>query len=281
MMPPRLLIARKSKFLLPLALVYFSILLFAAGSASNSAETSAENKSSEPLHIDPNKVVDLTHELAQGMPDFHGDEHAFKYQQTYSIAKDGYANGTFSMPEHLGTHIDAPSHFMQGGTSIDKIPAAKLILPCVVIDVRKEVEDDPDYCLTLDKVKAFEKNSEIPGGAAVLLLTGWSKRWDNPVSYRNLDKNGTMHFPGFSFEAAEYLANQKHASCLGIDTLSLDPGNSAKFPVHNHELPRGLFFIENLTALDKIPAQGALIICAPLRIKDGTGSPARILAVLP
>jgi kynurenine formamidase len=275
---PSQLHAKKSKFAFPLASVCFFLLIFAI-------PVIAENKSSESHiesgHIDPAKVVDLTHELSPGMPDFHGDEHAFKYQQTFSIAKDGYANGSFSMPEHLGTHIDAPSHFAEGGTSIDKIPAAKLILPCVVIDVRKEVQENSDYCLTLEKIKSFEKKNVIPDGAAVLLLTGWSARWDQPVSYRNTDKNGTMHFPGFSFEAAEYLAKQKHASCLGIDTLSLDPGISTDFQVHNHELPRGLFFIENLAALDKIPPVGATLICGPLRIKNGTGSPARILALLP
>jgi kynurenine formamidase len=231
--------------------------------------------------VEPTKIVDLTQVLAPGMPDFHGDRDAFKYTRTFTIEENGYANGSFMMPEHLGTHIDAPSHFDKDGKSIDNSPPESLILPCVVIDVRDEVKRNSDYCLTLEKIKAFEKNGGIPQGSAVLLLTGWSTRWNEPETYRNLDKNGIMHFPGFSSEAADYLASTKHVSCLGIDTLSIDAGDSSTFTVHNHELAKGLIFIENLTNLDTLPARGATLFCGPLRIKDGTGSPARILAVVP
>lgn len=245
----------------------------------NPANSKSLDKTATP--IDPSKIVDLTQTLAKGIPTYQGDSEAFKYTTISTIAKGGYAIGSFQMPEHCGTHIDAPCHFSEGGVSIDELPAKDLVVPCVVINVQDEVNKDPDYCLTLDKIKAFEKENPIPANGAVLLLTGWSKRWSNPETYRNADASGTMHFPGFSKEAADYLTDKKHATYLGIDTLSLDPGNSKEHPVHHSILAKGAYLIENLTALEQLPAKGALLFCGPLKIKGGTGSPARVVAVLP
>lgn len=215
------------------------------------------------------------------MPDFHGDANAFKYSMLFTIAKDGFADGKFSTPEHYGTHMDAPSHFARGGDSIDRVAAAKLVAPFVVLDVRDEVRKNPDYCVTLDKVKNFETAGAIPQHAVVLLLTGWSSRWTVPTQYRNADSKGTMHFPGFTLEAARYLGGERNARGLGIDTLSLDPGNSTTYGVHHHTLGKGMYLIENLNNLEQLPQRGGTLISAPLRIKDGTGSPARVLALVP
>ncbi|MFN8658289.1 MAG: cyclase family protein [Candidatus Obscuribacterales bacterium] len=233
-----------------------------------------------PVAIDSNKLVDLTHVLSDGIPDFHGDMHAFKYKLKFTVAKDGYADGQYDTPEHLGTHVDAPCHFATGAASIDKLPVSKLIVPCVVIDVRKETAANADYSLTVEKLKAFEKNGRIPQGAAVLLLTGWSDRWTKPAAYRNADAKGTMHFPGFSAEAADYLI-ERNVSYVGIDTLSTDPGNSTTYPVHHKVLTKGIYMIENLDALNKLPSRGALLVVGPLPVKGGTGCQARVFAILP
>ncbi len=226
-------------------------------------------------------VIDLTHVLASGIPDFHGHPDAFQYKMLFTIAKDGFADGQISMPEHIGTHVDAPCHFSAGSPSIDEMPAANMVVPCVVIDVRDEARKNPDYCVTAEKISEFEKGGAIPEHSAVLLLTGWSDRWSDPAAYRNPDSAGVMHFPGFTTEAADYLANKRQVNYLGIDTLSLDPGNSKEYGVHHLTLKKGMHLIENLDALDKLPARGATLVCAPLRIKGGTGSPARVFAILP
>lgn len=228
-----------------------------------------------------NKIVDLTHVLTSGLPDFQPGEDGFHYTTLKTLAKDGYAIGSFCTAEHYGTHIDAPSHFAQGQPSIDEIPADKFILPCVVIDVRKEVESDPDYRLTVDKIKSFERKGKIPKGSAVLLFTGWADKWADTKAYRNADDKGVMHFPGFSDEAADYLVNTSQVATLGIDTLSIDCGASHDYPVHSHALAKGIFMIENLDNLSQLPARNATLYCGPLKIKGGSGSPARIIAILP
>lgn len=229
----------------------------------------------------PSKVVDLSHILGPNLPDFHVGNTTYEYKQLFSIAKDGYADGQFTTPEHYGTHMDAPSHFYQNGQTIDQLPANKLILPGIVIDVRKEVEANNDYRLTVAKIQAFEKRTKIPQNSVVLLLTGWSARFGNAKSYRNADKNGTMHFPAFSGEAADYLINKKEVTALGVDTLSADYGLSKDYVVHKTALAKGVFLIENLNNLEQLPAKGTTIFLGPIRIKNGSGSPARILALLP
>lgn len=229
----------------------------------------------------PAKIVDLSHVLGPNLPDFHLGNTAYQYKPLFTIAKDGYADGQFTTPEHYGTHVDAPSHFYQGGQTIDQIPADKLILSCVVIDVRKEVATNPDYCLSKEKIQLFEKEISIKPNSAVLLLTGWSKRFNDPKSYRNADTNNIMHFPAFSGEAANYLVNEKKITALGLDTLSADCGLSKDYIVHKTALAKGVFLVENLNNLEQLPAQGATIFLGPIRIKNGTGSPARILALRP
>lgn len=224
-------------------------------------------------------VVDLSHVLGPNLPDFHKGKTAFKYTTLYTIAKNGYGDGIFTTPEHYGTHVDAPLHFVAGAKSIDKVAADMLLAPAVVIDVRQEVQEDADYRLTVERIKEFEKGGEIAAGSAVLLLTGWEERFSDPVKYNNLDSKGTMHFPAFSKEAAEYLLS-KGVKALGLDTISADYGPSTDFPVHKAILGAGGILIENLNNLDKLPARGAKVYFGALPIKNGTGSPARVIAVI-
>jgi len=233
-----------------------------------------------PTNGQNNQIVDLTHVLGPDLPDFHEGSVAFTYDSIYTVKKDGYAGGKFCTPEHYGTHIDAPSHFIDEGASVDQISADSLIRPCVVIDVRDEVKQNSDYQLTVDKIKSFETGGKIPPGSIVLLLTGWEDRWSSPKEYRNADATGTMRFPSFSPEAAAYLADRSVAA-LGVDTISADYGLSKTYGVHHLALSKGIFLIENLNNLDKLPARNALLFCGVLPIKNGTGAPARILAVVP
>jgi kynurenine formamidase len=237
----------------------------------------------EPLSLrsPANNIVDLTHVLGPDLPDFHTGSEAFHYKKVFSVEKDGYANGSFCTVEHYGTHVDAPSHFFVDGISVDKIEANKLVLPCIVIDVRAKVKDNPDYRLSVDDIKAFEEKSQIPQHSAVLLLTGWASKWGPTGDYRNADSKGVMHFPGFDKDSAEYLVHKRQASCLGIDTLSIDAGTSDVYAAHKIALGSGIYMIENLNDLHLLPARGAWLITAPLKLQGGTGGPARVFALTP
>lgn len=224
-------------------------------------------------------VVDLSHVLGPNLPDFHKGTTAFKYTTLYTIAKNGYGDGMFTTPEHYGTHVDAPLHFVAAAKSIDKVDVGMLLAPAVVIDVRQEVRNNPDYRLSVERIKEFEKGGEIAAGSAVLLLTGWAERFADPGKYNNLDGKGIMHYPAYSKESAEYLI-AKGVKTLGLDTISADYGPSTDFPVHKTVLGAGGILIENLTNLDKLPARGAKIYIGALPIKNGTGSPARVIAVV-
>lgn len=254
-------------------------LLYCVQSVGAAEPSSNSLKLKDAQDIFNRKVFDLTHVLKPGLPDFHLDGQTFSYKKIFSIEKDGYGNGAFSMVEHYGTHVDAPNHFFDGKRSVDQIPAQDLVIPCLVIDVRDEVKNNPDYQLTLEKVKRFEKDGEIPAHVAVLLLTGWDARWGTASDYRNADAKGVMHFPGFGADACNYLVKQRHVAAIGIDTLSIDAGSSDDFSCHKIALGAGLYMMENLKDLALLPSRGALLFCGPLRIENGTGGPARILAI--
>ena len=227
------------------------------------------------------QIIDLTHVLNDKTPAFGGEKDAYRYEKLSDIKKDGYASGAIRVPEHFGTHVDAPGHFIVWKETIDRVKVKKFIAPAVVIDIRQKVEANPDYQLSAADIEAFEKGGAIPEGAAVLLLTGWDKRYDEAEKYRNPDAQGVLHFPGFSEEAIQYLLRNPKIVALGIDTLSIDPGTSKNFLGHKISHGSGLYHIENMTNLDKLPARGAVIFVGALPIENGSGSPARVLAIAP
>jgi kynurenine formamidase len=227
------------------------------------------------------QILDLTQLLNDKIPTFGGERDGFRYETLSDSKKDGYASGAFRIPEHFGTHVDAPAHFIVGKETIEKVKVKKFIAPAVVIDIRAKVEANADYQLTAEDIQEFEKGGAIPEGAAVLLLTGWDKRFNEPEKYRNADANGVLHFPGFSLEAIQYLLRNPKIVALGIDTLSIDYGPSKNFQGHRISHGSGLYHIENMTNLDKLPARGAVIFVGVLPIASGSGSPARVLAITP
>lgn len=227
------------------------------------------------------RVIDLTHKLNAGAQAYGGERDAFRYEKLSQIERDGYASGAFRVPEHFGTHVDAPGHFLGGKDTVDLIDPKRLIAPAAVIDVRQQVSRDPDYRLTAADIQKWERGGAIPAGAVVLLLTGWDLRYGNVEKYRNADKNGDLHFPGFSEDSINYLVTNRNVVALGIDTLSIDYGPSKDFAGHKLSHGAGLYHIENLANLDKLPARGAVVFTGPLAIENGSGSPARVLAIAP
>ncbi len=230
--------------------------------------------------LDPIEVIDLTHTLAEGIPIYPGGT-PLSLERTADPTKDGYYMNAVTVGEHTGTHVDAPIHFIAGGDSIDAIPADHLIGPGVVIDVSAKCAADPDYRLDYLDIKEWEaQHGRIPNGAILLIRTGWSQRWEDPESYVNADSGGVLHFPGISLEAAEYLVTYRDVSGVGIDTLSVDHGPSKQLKAHRTLHRKGIFHIENVANLERLPPVGTTIVVAPIPIRGGSGSPCRVFALL-
>ena len=243
--------------------------------------------SSANAEIDERKLVDLTYPLDQETI-FWPTNKPFTWEKAaWGKTANGYwyASGDFSMSEHGGTHIDAPIHFGEGRFAVDEIPLQRLVAPAVVIDVRTAVEGDRDYRLMVHDIEAWEtRYGRIPQGAVVLMLTGWGKGWPDKHRYlgtKTPTDPKTLHFPGFSKEAAEFLVTQRKVDGIGIDTPSIDYGPSRDFIVHQIVNGANLYGLENIAHLEKLPANGAILVSLPIKIRGGTGGPVRIIGILP
>lgn len=237
----------------------------------------------EELKTGKVQLIDLTHPLNEKNPFWPGPKYfPFKLETIATLEKDGVFSMSFCVPEHYGTHLDAPNHFEKGLISVDQISTKDLIGPAIVINVEKHVAKDPDYRLSIDDIKDWENRyGPIPQDGIVFMYTGWDKRWSDVKKYRNMDAKGVMHFPGFSKEAVEFLVKKRDIKAIGIDTLSVDYGSSKDFVVHHISSGAGRYNLENVANLDKLPPKGATLIVAPIKIEGGTGGPTRIFALLP
>lgn len=228
------------------------------------------------------QILDLTHVLNERNAYWPGPGYKpFKLTTIATIEKDGVLSKAFSMPEHLGTHIDAPSHFETGQPDLSMITPDQFFAPGVVIDIAPRAEVDADTTLTLADIQQWEsKHGRIPDEAVVLLHTGWGRFWNNYSRYKNQDATGRLHFPSYSGEAAKFLIHDRKAKGLGIDNLSIDRGISKDFAVHHIVNRAGRYGLENVAHLEKLPPRGFFLIVAPICIEAGSGGPTRILAVL-
>jgi kynurenine formamidase len=206
----------------------------------------------------------------------------------YDAAGPGWYWNTIRLGEHTGTHFDAPVHWITGrdlpANTCDTIPAQRFIGPACVIDVTQDVAADPDFLLLPEQVLAWEeRHGRIPAGAWVLLYTGWSRRTD-PRDFFNTDDNGA-HTPGFHQSTSSLLAHERDVLGVGVETVGTDAGQAGRFdpPFPNHAIMHGAgkFGLASLCNLDRLPPTGAVVIAAPLKIVDGSGSPVRVLAITP
>jgi kynurenine formamidase len=229
------------------------------------------------------KIVDLGWPLNDKGPFWPAENYEpFRLKTIATLENNGVLSKFFCSPEHLGTHLDAPNHFEKNQPSVDQIDPANLFAAGVVVDISTQADADADYRLTRADLDEWEKrNGRIPGGALVLLKTGWGRFWDNPARYRSQDAAGKMHFPGYSVEAARWLVQERHIKGVGIDTLSIDYGPSKDFAVHHIVNSVGRYALENLAALERLPVRGFFVVVAPIKIETGSGGPARVFAILP
>jgi kynurenine formamidase len=196
-----------------------------------------------------------------------------------------YAANTFCMPEHGGTHLDAPLHFSESGRPADQVPLEQLIAPAAVIDVTARASADRDYRATAEDVLQFEKtHGKIAKGTILLLRTGWSRYWPDAKAYLGDDTPGDaskLSFPSYGRDAAKLLVEERGVAALGIDTASIDYGRSTDFQVHRIVAANNVPGLENLTNLDRLPARGAIVIALPMKIEGGSGGPLRAVALVP
>jgi kynurenine formamidase len=198
-----------------------------------------------------------------------------------------YAANNFCMAEHGGTHLDAPIHFYEGRHTADEIPVERLIGAAVVVDVSAAAASNPDYQVTVQDITAWEEqHGRIPDGSILLVFTGWGARWGDRSSYLGTDLTGPeavpeLHFPGLAPEAAEWLAENRRIDAFGIDTPSIDYGQSTLFESHRILYAENVPAFENVAALERLPATGAYVIALPMKIAGGSGGPLRIVGVVP
>jgi len=222
-------------------------------------------------------VVDLSHTLSTDFPVFPGFNQAER-ESLVTVEENGFYSQQWTFGEHTGTHMDFPGHFIGGGALVDGVPAGMLVGAAVVIDISAKAEEDPDALVTVEDINAWEsENGDIPEGAFVLMYSGWDELVGSPEF--SGDDTG-LHFPGFSAEAAEYLVNETATHGIGVDTLSLDHGPSQTFDAHYTILGAGLLGIENVANLSEIIGHSATIVCGIPKFQEGSGGPARILALM-
>ena len=230
--------------------------------------------------------MDLTHSFNQSTI-YWPTSKSFKMEIIHrGKSKEGYwyeANN-ISAAEHGGTHIDAPAHFSQGKWRIDQIPLKKLIGSGIVVDIRSKTKNNPDYRAgKSDFVDWERKHGKIPKGSIVLLLTGWEQFWPDKKKYLGTDireDEKNLHFPGFGKDAALFLTKERLVSSVGLDTASLDYGQSKDFQAHQIFGAANVPGFENVTNLSKLPAKGFKVIALPMKIGQGSGAPLRIVAEL-
>ena len=240
------------------------------------------------------RVVDLTQPLSAEtpllpLPPQWNNTPAFRMWELSRYDERGpawYWNA-FETGEHTGTHFDAPVHWISGrdleNNTVDKIPVQKFVGPACVIDVSAQVNANADFLLTVEDVKRWEaQHGRIPAGAWVLLRTGWSKR--GAKEYINAAPDGP-HTPGWEKACSQFLAQERDVLGVGVETVGTDAGQAAKFdpPFSNHYIMHGSgkFGLAGLCNLDLLPAMGAIVIAAPLKIVNGSGSPVRAIAITP
>jgi kynurenine formamidase len=251
---------------------------------ANAAAATAASLEQALTAIQNAEFVDLTHTFSPDIPHWKG----FKPEQVttlFTIPKDGFHAEQFCHPGQWGTHVDPPAHFHTGLKTVDRIDPREFLLRLVVLDVHRQVASNPDYVVGLTDVKSWEsRHGAIPAGAFVALRTDWSKRWPDAGAMQNLDGKGVAHYPGWSREVLEYLYVKRGITASGHETTDTDPGIAVTrddYSLERYVLGTDHFQIELLANLDRVPEAGALILVSFPKPENGSGFPARAVAVVP
>lgn len=240
------------------------------------------------------EVVDLTAPLSDRTPVLQlpaplANTQSFSLREVsrYDDRGPAWYWNDFSTGEHVGTHFDAPVHWVTGrdGLDVSQVPAPHLLAPAVVLDLSAKCAADPDFLLEVEHVRAWEaEHGPLPDGGWLLYRTGWDARSHEQAAFLNADGSGP-HTPGISAACARWLAEQTPVLGLGTETVGTDAGAAhafdPPFPCHSFLLGAGKYGLTQLQGLARLPATGAVLLAAPLPIVGGSGSPARVLALVP
>ena len=233
------------------------------------------------------KIIDLTHDFSEETI-YWVTSREFELDVVFEGRTDEgyyYTANKFATAEHGGTHIDAPIHFSENSQTVDAIPLENLIGPAIKIDVSAKALHNPDYLISVTDLTDWEAREQmlIPKGSIVLLETEFSQYYPDKIKYLGTDQRGPeavplLHFPGLSPEASAWLVEHRNIKSIGIDTPSIDYGQSQYFESHVNLMTHNIPAFENLTNLDKLPSKGFRVVALPMKIKGGSGAPLRIVA---
>ncbi len=260
-------------------LVILLTSLFLSGCAS----------ASESAPFPDGQLVDLSYSFDENTI-YWPTADTFTLEQVFEGITEGgyfYDANNFSAAEHGGTHLDAPIHFAEGGNTADQVPLEQLIGTAVVIDVAEQAAENRDYQVQVSDFEAWEEtNGQIPAKSIVLLRTGFGKYWPDREKYMGTAELGAdavpkLHFPGLHPDAARWLVENRDINAIGLDTPSIDYGQSTLFESHQILFAENIPAFENVANLDQLPATDAIVIALPMKIKDGSGGPLRMIAILP
>jgi kynurenine formamidase len=212
----------------------------------------------------------------------------FQLEEVFNGVSEGgyyYSSFNYGASEHGGTHLDAPVHFAEGAATMEQIALERLIGPAAVVDVTDVV--DPDYQIQVSDVERWERtHGRLPQGVILLFRTGWGSRWPDRKRFLGTELTGPeavpeLHFPGISPDAAQWLVDEREVGAVGIDTPSIDYGQSTTFEAHQNFYRAELPGLENVAHLELLPESGSFVVALPMKIQGGSGGPLRIVAFVP
>lgn len=232
--------------------------------------------------------IDLTHEYSEETI-YWPTSSTFEMDTIFvGQAEGGYYYEAFaiSTAEHGGTHLDAPIHFYEGGKTVDELEIDQLTGYAVMIDVSDAVSENRDYQIQPSDITDWEEqHGQIPDDSIVLFYTGFGAEWPDAEAYLGTANRGEealaeLSFPGIHPDAAQWIVDNRSVKAVGLDTASLDYGQSERYETHQILFEHDIAGFENVANLDQLPATGAYVIALPMKIKDGSGGPLRIVAHL-
>jgi len=260
----------------------FGLLLWRGAAATESPNGATLNDAL--AIIQSHRFVDLTHSFEPGIPHWKGAPNE-RVKLLYTVEKDGFRINEYCHIGQWGTHVDPPAHFHTGLHTVDQIDPKEMVMPLVVIDVHEKVKQNPDYVLSLDDIRDWEqRHGPIPRGAFVAMRTDWAKRWPDNKALANVDAKGVFHYPGWSMPVLKLLYEERGITASGHETTDTDPGlqtTKDDYSLESYILGTNHYQIELLANLDQVPEAGALIFVTFPKVMDGSGFPARVIAVVP
>jgi kynurenine formamidase len=254
-----------------------AVTIGAAATTLGAAMPAAAEPGSSVTRGSRRRVVDLTHRFTTDFPTFEFVQPTRQNLTTFEV--NGYYSQRWTFGEHTATHVDAPGHFAPGQPLIDELDPDALIGALVVIDITRKAQRDPNATVAVDDLRRYERqHGRIPRGALVCMNSGWSDKADDPAAFKGGEAFPDYNFPGFSPDAAMWLAEQRDVAAIAVDTMSLDPGNSTTFQVHNEFLATGRYGIEGLANLSAVTSTHRTALVGAVPWQDGSGGPCRVLA---